>query len=275
MRWFFGCSDKTSADRSEPVQSIDAYVLSKHVLKNKPVTLFVEVFQDKGWSHRALLVSSDSLRVEWKDTQIEKMGSGIRTVYQYHLWGEKGSHIIDPISLHGAKGDQEEILAAPEIFVDVGGTKQKTELEGIARRTETSFPWYWIVTGIGGSLVGWYLLRRETLASHPPTPEERFRSDWGMFVQREEDPQERAVYLSSLLRRYLDTRFGTDIEHATPQEAQEIVQQASWPDPVREAVLRIFAETDSIRFAGKQASEETFAELGRSLEVICTVGNST
>ena len=275
MRWFFGCSNNTSLDVSEPVQSIDAYVLSKYVLENEPIILFVEVYQDKGWSHRALLVSCDSLRVEWKETQIEKMGSGIRTVYEYHLWGEKGSHIIDSISLHGAKGDQEEILAAPEIFVDVGGTKQKTELGGIARRTETPFPWYWIVTGIGGMFVGWYVLRRETLASFPPTPEEQFRSDWGMFVQREEDGQERAVYLSFLLRRYLDTRFETNIEHATPQEAQEIVQHVSCPEPVREAVLRIFSETDAIRFAGKQASEKTFAELGRSLEVICTVGNST
>jgi len=274
MRWFFGCSDKDHIDTLVMEQSIESYVLSKHIIENKPIVMFVEVYQDKGWSHRTLLVSSASLRVEWKDTQIENLGTGIRTVYQYHLWGEKGSHIIDSISLHGAKGEYEEQLTAPEIFVDVGGEKQKTELKGVSRRFDSPFPWYWVVTGIGGTLVGWYLLRRETLASRPPTLEEKYRSEWGIFVQQEEDPQERSIYLSSLLRRYLDARFGMDIERATPQEAKNIVQHASLPAPVCDAVLRIFDETDAIRFAGKRSSKETFSELGRSLEVVFTVGRS-
>ena len=256
MRWFWGCTDKNHINIPVTEQSIDAYVLDKHALEHKPVLLFVEVYQDKGWSHRALIVSSASLRVEWKDTQIEKMETGIRTVYQYQLWGEKGSHIIDTISLYGAKGEKQEVLTAPEIFVDVGGKKQETELKGISRRKDTPFPWYWVVTGIGGTLVGWYLLRRERLAARPPTLEEEYRSEWGIFVQKEGDPQERAIYLSSLLRRYLDKRFGVDIERATPQEAQNIVNQASWPDPVCDAVLRIFVETDAIRFAGKISSED-------------------
>ena len=243
MRWFFGCSDKKYIDAPSTEQSIDAYVLGKHVQENKPVELFVEVYQDKGWSHRALLVSSSSLRVEWKDTQIEHLGSGVRTVYQYHLWGEKGSHIVEAISLHGAKGEREEVLTAPEIFVDVGGEKQKTQLEGIRRGEDAPFSWYWVVAGLGGMIAGWYLLRREKLSERPPTLEETYRSEWGIFVQREEDPQVRAIYLSSLLRRYLDARFGENIEHATPKEARRVVEEASWSQPVREAVLRIFDET--------------------------------
>ena len=89
-----------------------------------------------------------------------------------------------------------------------------------------------------------------------------------------DDPQERAIFLSSLIRRYLDARFGENIEHATPQEARRVVKQASWSKPIREAVLRIFDETDAIRFAGKRTSKDTFAVLGRSLEVIFTVGQS-
>ena len=274
MRWFLGCSDKKHIDTPSIEQSIDAYVQQKHVHENKPIELFVEVYQNKGWSHRALLVSSSSLRVEWKDTQIENLGTGIRTVYQYHLWGEKGSHIIDSISLYGAREKEESIQTTPEIFVDIGGEKQKTELKGISRDGAPPFSWYWIVTGVGGTLAGWYLLRREKLTSRPPTLEEEYRSAWGLFVQQEDDVQERAIYLSSLLRRYLDARFGADIGRATPQEAREIVSQASWPQPVCDAVIRIFDETDAIRFAGKQSSEETFAQLGRSLEVVFTVGRS-
>ena len=272
MRWFFGCSDRKHIDALDGEQRIEAYVLTKHVSANEPIVLLVNVYQNKGWSHRALLVSSASLRVEWKDTDIENLGTGVRTVYRYHMWGEEGSHIIDPISVHGSRGDQDEVQTTHDIFVDIGGEKQKTQLNGIARRDGYSFPWYWVVTGIGGTLVGWYLLRREKLAARPPTLEEEYRSQWGEFVQKEEDPQERAICLSSLLRRYLDVRFDIDIERATPQEARHTVERSSWPSPVRDAVLRIFDETDAIRFAGKQSSEHTFSELGRSLEVIFTVG---
>lgn len=272
MRWFFGCSDKKRIDVPQVEQSIDSYVLSKHVSVDTPIEMFVEVYQDKGWSHRAVVVSSASLRVEWKDTQIENLGTGVRTTYQYHLWGEKGSHIIDAISLYGSQGQREEVQKTPEIFVDVGGEKQKTQLEGISRTGDSAFPWYWIVTGIGGTLVGWYLLRRETLSASPPTLEERYRSEWGIFVQKEKDPQERAIYLSSLLRRYLDARFGIDVERATPREARTILEQVTLSEPVQDAIIRIFDETDAIRFEGKSVHEDRFMELGRSLEVIFTVG---
>ena len=208
-------------------QSIEAYVLSKHVSTEKPIALFVEVYQNKGWSHQALRISSSSLRVERKETDIEHLGTGIRTVYQYHLWGERGSHIIDPVSLLGAKGDQQEEIITPEIFVDVGGEKPETQLEGISRKSDSPFSWYWVVTGFGGAIAGWYLLRREKLAARPPTLEEEYRNEWGVFVQQVDDPQERAIFLSSLIRRYLDARFGENIEHATPQEARRVVEQAS------------------------------------------------
>lgn len=275
MRWFFGCSDQRTFDAIDIEQSIDAYVSSKHVPSDQPVVLFVDVYQNKGWSHRALLVSCASLRVEWQDTNIENLGTGIRTTYRYHMWGEEGSHIIDPISLHGAKGAQEDIQKTHEIFVDIGGEKQKTQLEGILKSEESSIPWYWVVTGLGGTLVGWYVLRREKLSARPPTLEEEYRSEWGIFVQQQEDAQERAIYLSSLLRRYLDARFDIDIERSTPKEARHVVENARWPTPVRDAVLRIFDETDAIRFAGIQSSEQTFAELGRSLEVVFTVGRTS
>ena len=149
MRWFVGCSDKKYIDTRNFEQSINAFVSSKHVSSDSPIILFVEVYQNKGWSHRSLLVSS-SLRVEWVDTNKEELSTGTKTLYQYHLWGDDGGHIIEPISLHGVRGDQQDLQKTHEIFVDVGGKKQETNLRGISRREDASFPWYWVVTGLGG-----------------------------------------------------------------------------------------------------------------------------
>ena len=275
MHWFWGCSEnKKSTNIAEPRQSIEAFVSSKYVSIDEPIILFVEVYQDTGWSHRALLISSSSLRVEWVDTTREDLGTGIRTVYQYRLLGTEGSHIIEPILLYGAQNKEVQMLSTEDIFVDIGGKKEPTNLEGLARKENEDFSWYWIVAGLGGTMVGWYLMRREQLRIPPPTREEKYRSAWGLFVQQEEDDQKRAIYLSSLLRRYLGERFGLDIEHATPDEAQKMVLQSRWPEPVRDSVLRMLIALDGIRFAGTHVGEDVFAELGRSLEVVFTVGNT-
>lgn len=270
MRWFLGCSNNKRTDIVLSRQSIEAFVSSKHVSSDTPIVLFVEVYQDVDWSHRALLISSSSLRVDWVNTNREDLGVGIRTTYQYRLHGEDGSHIINSISLQGQKKEESETLSTDEIFVDIGGEKQSTKLQGVVRKEE--FSWYWMIAGVGGTMLGWYLLRRETLQAAPPTREEIFRSDWGVFIQQERDAQKRAMYLSSLLRGYLGERFGIELEKATPKEARDMVEQADWPQPVCDAALRIFVEIDAIRFAGIQADDEVFAELGRSLEVIFTVG---
>ena len=58
MRWFLGCRDTEKIQRELPMQSIDVFVAQKRVDGGTPIAFFVEVYQEKGWSHESLLVSS-------------------------------------------------------------------------------------------------------------------------------------------------------------------------------------------------------------------------
>ena len=87
-------------------------MLSKHVLENKPISLFVECEQRLVAS--LLPVSSDSLRVEWKDTQIEKMGGDSNGVPVPSMGRKKATSLIR--SRCTVQMETKEILAAPEIL---------------------------------------------------------------------------------------------------------------------------------------------------------------
>ena len=273
MLWLWGCETKKRAGQEHRSQRIDVFVEQKSVASAKPIVLSVEVYQDRGWSHEPLHVSSDSLDVQWKKTDTEELEQGVSSTYTYYLWGDDGSHIVDAISLVGMGPKGKEEIASPEIFVDIGVQKKKSTLKGIVHKEEPSLFWPVVLTGSVGAAALWYMRRRKKIAQQPMCLEDQYRNQWTTLRQEESEAQEIAIRLSFLLRSYLMARFSVDLLHSSPQEAQSIVQQQKWPLPVREAVLQIFSETDQIRFAGKQGDEELFLSLGRCLEVIFSVGN--
>jgi hypothetical protein len=268
MHWFLGCLDTESVQRVLPDQSIDVFVAQKRVDSGTPVVFFVEIYQEKGWSHEALLVSSSSLSIEWNNTKREDLGTGIRSTYEYELSGVDGSHIVDAIRLVGIGPERKEEIVSTEVFVDIGIEKIASKLEGPIPQSEEPAHWPWLIAGAGGVFLGWYMMRRKKISNPPPTLEERYRSQWGIFVQQESDTQERAVMLSAILRSYLTERFSNNYTKATPLEAKSMVEKELWSQPIKAAVLQIFEETDAIRFAGADVDEDIFATLGRSLEVI-------
>ena len=273
MLWLWGCETNEIGYKKEEFQSIDVFVEQKVVATGMPIILSVEVYQEYGWRHDPLHISSASLDVQWKKTETEEIGKGLRSIYTYHLLGRPGSHIIDAIILVGMGPNGKEEVSSPEVFVDIGEQRKPSTLKGIEEREDASLFWPVILTGSVGAFALWYMKRRKKIPQVYVSLEEQYRSKWNQLIQEECDIQERAIRLSFLLRSYLFERFSLDLLHSTPQEAMEIVHKQKWPAPVRDAVTQIFCETDEIRFAGKKTDEEGFASMGRCLEVIFSVGN--
>ena len=272
MWWLWGCFTQEPMKREHPSQSIDVFVENKRVDSGQAIILVIDIYQDHGWTHEPLLVSSETLSAQWQKTEENDLGSGMQRLYTYHLSGNDGSHIIKGIDLIGLGPEGEKSVSTSDIFVDIGGKPVSTSLRGLADREEDSV-WHWWVISLGSIGLLWYT-RRNKLVYSPPTLEETYRSQWGIFVQKELDAQKRAIRLSSLLREYLSKRFSVDLLHSSPSESIQIIRKQTLPKPVRNAIERIFTETDAIRFAGIDVQDDIFTELGRSLEVIFSVGNS-
>ena len=134
----------------------------------------------------------------------------------------------------------------------------------------------WPLLLLGPVFLGfaWYARRRLKKQTPPPSLEEKYRSKWGVFFQKEHDSQKRAAMLSLIVRLYLSERFSISLENATPMEARRIVEKQRWSKSIKEVVLGVFEETDMIRFAGKHADQEVFANLGRKLESIFALGGT-
>ena len=235
--------------------------------------MWVEVYQDKGWSHEALLLERSSLSIDLQSRDQFEREKGIQYRYEYQLKGEAGSHIIPPIRLVGRdqNGHAHELFST-EVFVDIGIEKTRSELSGLLPEPQSTIPWMWLALIVGFLML--VLLRKKQRVLRILSTEDRYRKQWQECFHAESDPILRASTLSVIVREYLEVRYEVALIRATPEEAMQIAQNADWPVVIQDAVIRVFDQTDMIRFAGQPADDSCFAELTRNLEVILTIGEN-
>ena len=249
------CGPELASETPEPVR-LQAWVEDKQVAAGEPIVLHVQLQADKGWSAEPELGLPQELGAE-----LVQASPGDWT---FELRGDPGSYLIPPtvVQVAGPEGQSQE-LSSPPIFVDLGVEGPSSDLqppEALLSPVQDEGKGPLVALLVGGALIllgalaalvlAPALRRAQPQREPAPRPEALALEAWAVAMGQKLPPDQLALQLSAILRRYIEDSTGARATSATTAELlADLAVLPRW-GPHLQSLSALLETTDRLKYAG-------------------------